>query len=341
MMIQQRSPLHVDERARRYAEAALSGVLQELQSSPPGGRALSCFRLSARIGGLLSSGLLDQEAAALGLIEAAVAAGLPHREAHAHVMRGLQRGAESPDSLPRSLGSSTAPRAQTFACAHEPVLSRVPDPRSVSELWGSATAVDDDEAVSGWLQTRALCPGDVADWDLARALPAGLALPSWARTKAGDWRESSHRLLVPLFTESGHLASLRARAITTGARPAKSLAPTGFQTKGLVFACPLARHVLAGDDLSWWSSPSFVISEGEPSYLTWASRHRETRATGPAYLGIAAGSWTDGIAARIPDEATVFVRTDRDEAGQRYAQAISATLAERCDVYIPSLEESR
>jgi Toprim-like len=143
-----------------------------------------------------------------------------------------------------------------------------------------------------------------------------------------------------LFDSAGTLASLRARAVTGDGKPAKSLAPTGYQTKGLVFACPLARNVLKGGDIRWWDPQAFVISEGEIDFLTWASRHAEATSAGPAYLGISAGSWTQTLADQIPDGARIFVRTDRDAAGHRYAMQIADSLEDRCTVLVPDQEGS-
>ena len=74
-----------------------------------------------------------------------------------------------------------------------------------------------------------------------------------------------------------------------------------------------------------------VIAEGEPDFLTWASRLSADAEFAPvAVLGIVAGAWTPAIAARIPDGARVVVRTHHDEAGRKYAAQIHATLTGRC-----------
>jgi hypothetical protein len=97
----------------------------------------------------------------------------------------------------------------------------------------------------------------------------------------------------------------------------------------------LALEVLrTGARPEWIAEPlRVVIAEGEPDFLTWATMHALKSPT-PAYavLGVIAGSWGDAIAARIPNGSRVIIRTDHDEAGEKYATDIIRTLARRCTV---------
>jgi hypothetical protein len=52
----------------------------------------------------------------------------------------------------------------------------------------------------------------------------------------------------------------------------------------------------------------------------------------PAVLGIVNGSWTEEIAARIPDGTRVVVRTHSDGAGDDYAAKIVHSLSARCSL---------
>jgi hypothetical protein len=96
-------------------------------------------------------------------------------------------------------------------------------------------------------------------------------------------------------------------------------------------ADPLAAMMLALGSWPEHAEKRVVISEGEPDFLTWASRGTGARTL--AVLGIAgAGTWTKEIADRIPDGSTAIVRTDQDDAGDRYAEQITASLWGRCAV---------
>lgn len=74
---------------------------------------------------------------------------------------------------------------------------------------------------------------------------------------------------------------------------------------------------------AWLVEPRDHVVQPQPS-----ARARRRWAT----LGVEAGSWGDDLARRIPSGSRVIVRTDHDMAGERYAEAITASLAHRCDV---------
>jgi len=187
--------------------------------------------------------------------------------------------------------------------------------------------VTEDAEVVDWLRSRSLDAAAVELWDLARALPRDAELPRWARTKAGTWVASGHRLLVPLYDAAGRLVSLRARDVTKRAA-AKSLAPAGSFAPGAVLACPLGVQLLAGANLSW-CTPEVLIVEGEPDFLLWASTQPESDEQGPAVFGVTGGSWTAEHAGRVPDGARVIVRTHADRAGDDYARRIARTFQDR------------
>jgi hypothetical protein len=82
-----------------------------------------------------------------------------------------------------------------------------------------------------------------------------------------------------------------------------------------------------------------AVAEGEPDWLLWAARQRETEAQGPACFGIEAGAWAAQIADRIPTGAHVVIRSHHDEPGDRYAQQIAASLRGRCRIFRTSVGE--
>ena len=103
----------------------------------------------------------------------------------------------------------------------------------------------------------------------------------------------------------------------------------------MVLADGLGCQILAtGVAPDWWPPVPLriVISEGEPDWLTWATRFADSAEDAPAVLGIWSGAWSPEIAARIPSGARVIVRTHPDEAGDGYCRAIVSTLLGRCDV---------
>jgi hypothetical protein len=158
-------------------------------------------------------------------------------------------------------------------------------------------------------------------------IPRECALPAWAYCRRTSWIESSHRLVVRGFTAAGEPRGLKARALDPSAEP-KALAPSGFSTAGLVYACGLGQQVLRGDPLDWWR-PEIVIVEGIPDFLTWTSQQPEGSEQGPAVFGVESGSWTAAHAARIPNGARVAVRTHLDAAGDKYAQVIAQSFEGR------------
>jgi hypothetical protein len=77
---------------------------------------------------------------------------------------------------------------------------------------------------------------------------------------------------------------------------------------------------------------ALVIAEGVPDFLTWPTRYSDRDESAPAVIGVISGSWSDAIAARVPDGLRVAVRTHRDDAGRGYASRICASLSPRCVV---------
>jgi hypothetical protein len=208
-----------------------------------------------------------------------------------------------------------------------------PPEAEVFALWDSCRHVGDIREVTAWIAGRGLDAGAVEDFGLARALPADVPLPRWARYQRQTWGEAGYRLLLPMFDRLGVLRSLRARRVVAGEGP-KNLAPAGFSTGGLVMADALGRKVLTtGQRPEGWPDGvplRIVVTEGEPDFLTWGTRFSDADETAPAVLGVVSGSWTSAIASRLPDGARVIIRTHLDEPGEKYAQAVHESLRGRC-----------
>ena len=213
-----------------------------------------------------------------------------------------------------------------------------PPAEEIGAFWSMCHPVSDDPEIVRWLEGRGLSAEAIGRYDVARALPREAHLPPWAsyrgdpalRPNAEPWTALGYRLIVPLHDEAGVIRSVRARAVGPTDGP-KALPPTGYAAKGLVMADPLAAMMLALGSWPEHAEKRVVVSEGEPDFLTWASRGTGARTL--AVLGIAgAGTWTKEIADRIPDGSTVIIRTDQDDAGDRYAEQITASLWGRCTV---------
>jgi len=333
----------------RYVEAAVDSEIQALRSTSSG-RACATFKAAAAIGGFVGAGEVDRSVAERDLLSAALETGLSEREAAGHIRRGILRGAKTPRTVPETVCHQNIKfRAPRFARPVVPVRTEAdksparPPHQEVAALWAASLPVSADPEATAWFTHRfgraaawSLQQADL--WDLVRVIPAGLLLPRWARSQGGPWTHTGHRLVFRLWDHTGQAASLRARSVEAAVTP-KSLAPAGFSVKGLVLADPLAQQLLGGVCPAWWQPRQVIVAEGEPDWLLWALRQRETDEQGPAVLGIESGAWSPQIAARIPTGASVVIRTHHDEPGERYAQQIAASLHGRCRIFRSSAGE--
>lgn len=328
---------------RRYVMAAVDSEIESLRRTSSG-RSCAAFRASAALGGFVGAGVLDRAYAEDFLLAAAMETGLSEREAIGHIRRGIRRGEMTPrviqDARNREAHQSSARHQTTTAppgrapCHETPAR---PPKSEVDALWIASQPVSSDREVGAWFAHRyrndaGFFLEQTEVWDLARAVPGDLELPRWAWSRGGAWTQTGHRILFRLWDHTGNAVSLRARPIDPATIP-KSLAPAGFSVRGLVLVDALGAQLLAGNVPEWWEAHDVVIAEGEPDWLLWSARQRETEPEGPACLGIEAGAWCREIADRIPSGARVAVRTHADAAGERYARQIVTTLRGRCQVF--------
>lgn len=216
-------------------------------------------------------------------------------------------------------GTSTPERPKVEPPPPEPERDYPPS-HEVSALWGAASPVTEDHEASAMLDGRGLSADLVAADDLARVIKHSAKLPRWASYQRRSWVETGHRLIIPMRDAHGIVRSVRAWRVGDGDSP-KRLPPGGHKATDLVMACPIGAAMLAGT-----SQPKVVvIVEGEPDFITWATRKTPRPA---ARLGIVTGSWSTAMAQRVPADAEVIIRTHHDPAGDRYAQEIA--LSFRC-----------
>ena len=228
--------------------------------------------------------------------------------------------------------------------ATPPTRQLDPERPPISELtalWNACVGVSEEPDVASWFVSRGLDPEKTDELNLARAIPKGIWLPPWARYKGNypqsqPWTLLGYRLLVPCYSHTGGFRSLRARCIFSQSETPKSLPPSGYAAKGLLMADALGQGILTKKEVlnpqnaAEEKNLRLIITEGEPDFLTWATRFSDSAEDIPAVWGIMSGSWNEEIASCIPDGTRVIIRTDHDQAGNRYAHQIYKTLSTRC-----------
>lgn len=200
-----------------------------------------------------------------------------------------------------------------------------PPASETAALLAACRPVSEDDDVAAWIRGRRLSLDAVEGAEIVFALPATAQVPGWASYQGRPWTETGHRLIIPMFDAAGVMQSVRAGRVTDGDSP-KRLPPGGYRASGLVMACPIAVGMLRGT----FRPERVAISEGEPDWIWWSSKYG---ISAYARIGITSGSWTNEIADRIPRGAAVFMRTDNDNAGDRYSEAIMLSLRGRCAVH--------
>lgn len=331
------------ERLERWTAATLEGVLSDLAATH-GGRNAALRDASIRIGALVRYGLVSEGEATQRLLDAAEANGYARKDgvrtALGTIRRGLRYGLSEADlpyeivQLARGWTPPETTDAPELVLPELPPLPTTPPPADeVADLWERAGCVADDPDTRTWLEDRRIDVVAIADRDLARVLPEG-PLPAWAqwgtREGAPTWRDTGHRLLVPLVDVRARPRSLNARAVVATSYDApKSLAPAGYSRRGLVMADALARRILARRPA--YLRARLLVVEGEKKFLLHASRSSDAAIDAPAVLAVDSGSWRDDseLGDAVPDGACVVIRTDPDKDGARYATDILRSLEDR------------
>lgn len=209
-----------------------------------------------------------------------------------------------------------------------------PPQHEIMEVWSSSAEVADDPVAFDYLrEKRSIDPFTVTDRELARVIPQGQRLPSWAVCKGRSWSTTGLRLVIPLYGPDGTLESVHARTVSSGAADMpKGASPKGYDVGGLVMADALGQMILgSGTTPAWWDwGPLWVyICEGAPDHLTAAVSFPDYDERAPATFGVISGSWAESVARRIPDGSEVTVGTHTDSQGDKYAQQIYET-HQRC-----------
>lgn len=213
----------------------------------------------------------------------------------------------------------------------KPVAQPDPEPpreyppiAEVGQLWSRGLPVEVDADASDYLRGRSIDPVVVARMGLGHALRQGCDLPAWATCKAGTWSLAGYRLLVRAWDSNGKMRSVRAWQVD-GLEGPKRLPPSGHKQAGLVQANAHGVRMLLGQA----PAGRVLICEGEPDWMTWATRVPAD----VAVFGIGSGSWTPEHAGKVPKGSEVLILTHRDPAGHKYAKAVAETLTDRTQVW--------
>lgn len=216
-----------------------------------------------------------------------------------------------------------------------PVAERpYPAPQELRAFWEALVDISSDDETGGMLQVRrGLDVALLSAMGAGRCIPEeGGPLPKWARfrgdaDRSRDWRETSHRLILPSFDASGVMRSVRAWRVRSGGEydsTPKRLPPSGYRATGLVLANRVAQQALAAERRI---PRRWVFAEGEPDFLVWSARSPQD-----AVIGIVSGGWTAEHAKRVAYGSLAVIRTHHDEAGERYASEIVSSLGGRVRV---------
>jgi len=162
--------------------------------------------------------------------------------------------------------------------------------------------VVDDRQVHDYVAERGL--GEALELGAYGVLPTMGLHPRLAR-----WLRSGHRVVAPLFTLEGDIASIQARSIVPDGL--KTVNPKGSRVAGTVFADPYGRAVLAGSP-----APRIVFGEGLTDMLALAitSPWPVLTAPGTSNAVRAVGSWAKG--------KDVLLALDADAAGDAAADLV-------------------
>ncbi|MES1188661.1 MAG: CHC2 zinc finger domain-containing protein [Myxococcales bacterium] len=235
-----------------------------------------------------------------------------------HVLAELESGS------PLAERHAPSPHHQVEA-PREPERTYPPSDE-LAALWAACGPVADDPEASGALVVRRIDPLDVDARGLLRCFGTSIAhdrLPRWASYQGQTWRDTGHRMLAKVYDAAGIWRSVRAWRLGDGSSP-KRLPPAGHKAAGLVMANLVALRLLRGQP----APKQIVIVEGEPDHLV-----RSIASPDLPVIGVLSGSWHAGYAERIPWGAEVVIRTHNDQAGDRYAEQIIATMRQRARVW--------
>lgn len=165
----------------------------------------------------------------------------------------------------------------------------------------------------------------VAAYLASRSIPSDAPCAALVTTEM-DWPDwwswgTEYPLAVGGYDGHGKLRSVHARAIREDVK-GKTRWPRGYAA-GWLFLDPWkARPMLEGKPTE---VERIIIVEGLTDYLAVSAHARHDKRL--AVIGGTAGSWRHLGDARLPPRSTVYIATDNDPTGDKYAAEIATVLA--------------
>ena len=203
-----------------------------------------------------------------------------------------------------------------------PVEVPYPDADELAHFLTLGGPVEDDPEVAAFWHARGFGARTGATW----ALSERARWPAW-------WPlgyRSLYRLACPMYDARGVVRSVHARAVRDpgtwpdGKPRMKTCAPKGVRGDSLLFADPwIAVPMLRGERVSC----DILTIEG----ITDNCAVTSVALPGLAILGGISGSFKALADVRLPPGCVVFVGTDNDPAGDKYAAEVVAAIGDRAE----------
>lgn len=202
----------------------------------------------------------------------------------------------------------------------------------VKQMWSSSIQLhqlqSNDECVK-FLKKRNLNLKALAKSGVVRFTPKQeeYQWPDW--WPAG--RTKTWRLIVPAFDENGNFVSLHGRAIRPSDPAPKTLWPKGFEAKGLFMPNRYAVKMMKGMAVDL---DGVLFVEGLTDFIK-CSAEVEDLDIKLAVIGGTSGSFGAISKLSIPENTKIYIGTDPDEQGRKYASTIQLQLGNRTTYRIP------
>jgi len=239
----------------------------------------------------------------------------------AYVLTGAQLGASNHEQVRNWFGArgwcdvdfDSHPGAVTVT---RPTVAPIefptirPPQHEVLALWDASCPTAEDDQVAAFLRGRGYDPDLVDELRIARATPRSHDWPSWwPATWSRTWR-----LVTRAWEPNGRLASLHARAVVPTDR-GKTRWPKGCSAASLLFVdqhgLDLLRRrgqpggrVIVGEGLTGLVNAALLCADEDPPIPI-------LNATSGGFPALREVSWPSG--------SSVYVYTDDDDPGERYA----------------------
>jgi len=233
-------------------------------------------------------------------------------------------GKEEKDSVKRWFKSNWS-HLETFENKYKNLEPKYPDSQDLETFWKSCSKVSELAACKQWLDSRWIDPEIVELYNYGTAITESTAKFPWATFKRQHWCNTGYRALFPLYNSQGKLTSVRARWVSYQKPFTKVINPAGYEVQGTILADRQALGLLRDKPLKDFDG-YIVIAEGDPDYLTWATRNKENTF---ATFGVFNGSWNSQFASKIPEHSNVVVATHYDDEGEKYFRRIYETLKDK------------